>query len=460
MIPTLLLIGLVASGLFFLEDSEGAADPVASLGEQQANNTILESLGAQGMEEGTGGEQDPGSQQENGPGGNGLADSGDGLGNGGESREPEDAFQEYDVTLMALGDNLMHMGIVQTGRQEDGTYDYSFLFQDILPYLEQADIKMINQETILGGNELGFSGFPYFNSPTEVGDAIVEAGFSVVLHATNHAADQGIKGLYHCVDYWKQHPEVMMTGILGEEDTESIPLLEVGGLTFAILNYTYGPNMEVLPSNLRGHLNMLCAYNEKTGAIDFTTLNPQVIADIEEVRALADIVVVCPHWGTEYQDVPSSYQRSFAEQMAQAGADLIIGTHPHVPQPVEWVEAENGRKALCYYSLGNYVSTQKQALCMLEGMAWVTFHVTEEGVSIAEEKSGVLPLVCQYRSGPVRLDRVYTLEEYTEELAASHGIRGYGGVTLRLSDLQDWSREIFGDWVMASGDILEQGKEE
>ncbi len=288
----------------------------------------------------------------------------------------------------------------------------------------------------------------------------MEAGFNVVLHATNHAADQGIKGLYHCVDYWKQHPEVMMTGILGEEDTESIPLLEVGGLTFAILNYTYGPNMEVLPSNLRGHLNMLCAYNEKTGAIDFTTLNPQVIADIEEVRALADIVVVCPHWGTEYQDVPSSYQRSFAEQMAQAGADLIIGTHPHVPQPVEWVEAENGRKALCYYSLGNYVSTQKQALCMLEGMAWVTFHVTEEGVSIAEEKSGVLPLVCQYRSGPVRLDRVYTLEEYTEELAASHGIRGYGGVTLRLSDLQDWSREIFGDWVMASGDILEQGKEE
>ena len=216
------------------------------------------------------------------------------------------------------------------------------------------------------------------------------------------------------------------------------------------------PNMEVLPKTLWGHLNMLCAYNEKSGAIDFTTLNPQVITDIAEVRKLADIVVVCPHWGTEYQDVPSSYQRRFAEQMVQAGADLIIGTHPHVPQPVEWVEAENGRKALCYYSLGNYVSTQKQALCMLEGMAWVTFHVTEEGVSIAEEKSGVLPLVCQYRSGPVRLDQVYLLEEYTQDLAASHGIRGYGGVTLRLSDLQDWSREIFGDWVMTSKDILKQ----
>ncbi len=452
MIPTLLLMGLVASGLFFLEDPGQTADPVASLGEGQDWNGTLESLGDQGIVEGSGNGQDQEGQQENGPGEKDLSD----LGEPGESGEPGDALQEYDVTLMALGDNLMHMGIVQTGRMEDGTYDFSFLFRDIAPYLDQADIKMINQETILGGNELGFSGFPYFNSPTEVGDAIVEAGFNVVLHATNHAADQGIKGLYHCVDYWKQHPEVLMTGILGEGDTESIPLLEVGGLTFAILNYTYGPNMEVLPKTLWGHLNMLCAYNEKSGAIDFTTLNPQVITDIAEVRKLADIVVVCPHWGTEYQDVPSSYQRRFAEQMVQAGADLIIGTHPHVPQPVEWVEAENGRKALCYYSLGNYVSTQKQALCMLEGMAWVTFHVTEEGVSIAEEKSGVLPLVCQYRSGPVRLDQVYLLEEYTQDLAASHGIRGYGGVTLRLSDLQDWSREIFGDWVMTSKDILKQ----
>lgn len=376
-----------------------------------------------------------------------------------EPEEPPatpEPFQEYDVTLMALGDNLLHMGIVYTGRMDDGTYDFSFLFEDIADYLDAADIRMINQETILGGNELGASGYPKFNSPTEVGDAIAAAGFNVVLHATNHAADQGVKGLLHCVDFWKQYPEILMIGISGEEESSDIPLLTVKDITFAILNYTYGPNMETLPSGLRGHLDMLCAYDENSGAIDFTRLNPQVIEDIQKARELADIVIVCPHWGTEYQKKPSGYQRTFAGEMAQAGADLIIGTHPHVPQPVEWVEAENGRRALCFYSLGNYVSTQKQALSMLEGMAWVTFHVTETGVSLSEERTGVLPLVCHYRSGPVRLQHIYPLEAYTEELAAQHGILNYGGVRLQLSDLQTWSEEIFGDWVLTNEDIFSQ----
>lgn len=366
---------------------------------------------------------------------------------------PEPVFQEYDITLMALGDNLMHMGIVNTGRMDDGSYDYTFLFEGIRSFLDVADIKIINQETILGGNQLGFSGYPLFNSPTEVGDAIAAAGFNVVLHATNHAADQGIDGIYNCVSFWETHPEVLMLGISGETPSDEIPLLSVGDVTFAILNYTYGPNMEALPSVLRGHLNMLCAYNESTGLIDFTSLNPQVTEDIQRARNLADIVIVCPHWGTEYQDKPSSYQEKFAMEMTMAGADLIIGTHPHVPQPVEWITAENGNSALCYYSLGNYVSTQKEALCMLEGMAWVTFHVTEDGVSISEKGTGVLPLVCQYKSGPVRLDNVYLLEDYTEELASRHGIRNYGGVSLHLEDLQADSSAIFGDFVLKKSDI-------
>lgn len=369
----------------------------------------------------------------------------------------EPPFEEYDISLMALGDNLMHMGIVNTGKLPDGTYDYSFLFQNITDFLDAADLRVINQETILGGNELGFSGYPRFNSPTEVGDAIAAAGFNIVLHATNHAADQGVKGIRNCVAYWNEtHPDILMTGIYDRENVpaEDIPLLTVGDVTFAILNYTYGPNAETIPSDLRDHLNMLCAYNEKNGLIDFTTLNPKVLEDIRQADELADIVIVFPHWGTEYQSKPSSYQRKFAEEMTQAGADLIIGTHPHVPQPVEEIVSENANTSLCYYSLGNYVSTQKQTLSMLEGMAWVTFHVTEDGVSLNQETSGVLPLVCHYVSGPVRLGNVYLLEDYTEELAAQHGIRSYGGVTLRLSDLQTRCAEIFGDRVLTRSDIL------
>lgn len=370
---------------------------------------------------------------------------------------PEPVFEERDITLMAVGDNLMHMGIVYTGKMQDGTYDYSVLFKDISPFLDRADIKIINQETIFGGNELGISGYPYFNSPTEVGDAIAAAGFNVVLQASNHSADQGIDGLLHCVSYWKGHPEVLVTGIHKDAArTHDIPLMTIEDITFAILNYTYGPNIGMLPKDLQGHLDVLCEWDESSGHIDFTTIEPQVLEDIKAASQMADVVIVCPHWGTEYVTEPSSSQREFAEQMTEAGADLIIGTHPHVVQPVEWVESPNGNKALCYYSLGNYVSTQKDPLSMLEAMAWVTFRVKENEVEISEEKTGVLPMVCHYTASPVRLEGVYSLEDYTQEKADAHGIRNYGGVNLYLSDLQKWNEEILGDWELSAEQILEE----
>lgn len=361
-----------------------------------------------------------------------------------------------EIQLMMVGDNLMHMGLIHTGKQEDGTYNYDILFEGIEDFLGEADIKMINQETIFGGNEKGFSGYPYFNSPTEVGDAIVNAGFNVVLHSSNHAADKQIEGLENCLEYWKQHPEMTVVGIHETEEESAIKIITIDDVDFAILNYTYGPNMEILPYSIEGHLDMLCNYDEATNQIDFTTIHPDVLADIAEAESLADVVVVCPHWGTEYTIKPSTYQQKFAKQMTEAGADIIIGTHPHVIQPLEWIQADNGNRALCYYSLGNYVSTQKQALCMLEAMAWITIEVTEEGAVIKEEDTGVIPLVCHYNAMPVRFESVYLLEDYTEEQAASHGIKAYGGVDLLLSDLQGWTEEVFGENVISAEQILEE----
>lgn len=365
-------------------------------------------------------------------------------------------FPEYDINLMMVGDNLMHMGIVNTGEQEDGSYNYDFLFEGISAFLEEAEIKIINQETILGGNELGFSGYPYFNSPTEVGDAIAKAGFNVVLHSSNHTADKKLQGILNCVEFWERYPEVLAAGIYGEDEEETdIPVLEIGDVTFAILNYAYAPNMESFPEIYEGHMDMLCDYDESTRLIDFTSLHEEVLTDIAAAEELADFVIVCPHWGTEYTTKPSSYQKKFAQQMTEAGADIILGTHPHVVQPVEWVEAENGNRSLCYYSLGNYVSTQKKALCMLEAMAWITIHVTEDDAYIVEEETGVLPMVCHYNAMPVTMESVYLLEDYTEEQAASHGIKAYGGVDLRLSDLLEWTTEVFEGHVLTADQVLE-----
>ena len=375
-----------------------------------------------------------------------------------ESSLPAEPF-EYPVTLMAVGDNLMHMGVVYTGRQDDGSYNFECLYESIADFLELSDIKIINQETIMAGNQKGFSGYPYFNSPTEVADGIAAAGFNVVLQASNHSYDQGIEGIDYCVSVWKKHPEVLMIGLhdeeekqLAEEQERDIPILTVKDVDFAVLNYTYGPNIGAMPSSLQGRLDVLCNYDSASGRMDFTTINPQVLEDIKRAEEIADAVIVCPHWGTEYSTAVSTYQKKFAQQMAEAGADLIVGAHPHVVEPVEWITAENGKEALCFYSLGNYVSTQKDPISMLEAMAWVTFIVKEDGaektVTVSHENSGAIPLVCQYSSSPVRIKGVYPLETYTEEQAAAHGIQSYGNGALRLPDLQKWSEEILGDSVL------------
>jgi hypothetical protein len=196
-------------------------------------------------------------------------------------------------------------------------------------------------------------------------------------------------------------------------------------------------------------MDMLCYYDPSSRMIDFTTIHPKVLSDIERAEEIADIVVVAPHWGTEYTTTQSGYQEEFARQMTEAGADIIIGTHPHVVQPVSYVESENGNKSLCYYSLGNYVSTQKQVACMLEGMAVVTLTVTPDGeISINEEETGVIPLVCQYTQGSVRIENIYFLNDYTEELAKKHGMYTYAGIPLHQEDLVNLSQKVFGEWEM------------
>lgn len=364
-------------------------------------------------------------------------------------------FPEYDIDLMMVGDNLLHMGLIYSGLQEDGSYQFDFLFEDIAPFLEKARLRLINQETIFGGNELGFSGYPTFNSPTEVGDAIAAAGFDIVLCASNHAADQGRQGIESCLDFWREkHGEMLVTGIQSDEEENEILCVEIDGLTFAVLNYTYGPNVETVPKQVRGALDLLCAMDEKSGRMDYTTLNPQVTEDIKRADALADYVLVCPHWGTEYAKAPSSYQEKFALEMTEAGADIIIGTHPHVVQPICWITSENGNRSLCYYSLGNYTSTQKKPLSMLEGMAWISIHVTEDGHYINESRTGVVPLVNQYSAYPVRFEGVHLLEEYTQEQAQRHGIIKYGEVSFSKEDMVSACEEIFGEWVLTREEVL------
>jgi len=322
-----------------------------------------------------------------------------------------------EITIIMVGDILLHTTVNESGKMEDGTYNYKHLFQNVREDIEDADLAIANQEVILGGVEMGLSGYPAFNGAFEVGDALCDAGFDVILHATNHALDQGKKGLLNCLDYWeKSHPEMSVLGIYesAEEQENDVFLYEKYGIKIAILNYTYGTNGIAMPSDMPFAVNLLD--------------QDQIQKDVMKAKEKADFVIVCPHWGTEYNLGISKQQEEYAKLFADLGVDLVIGTHPHVIEPIKWVEStvpkdatqENPHKMLVYYSVGNFINATSRtgdgvAAQAVGVMAKVTISKDETGEAVISQYEAI-PLVTQMLTGP-GLITTYKLSDYTEELA-------------------------------------------
>lgn len=346
--------------------------------------------------------------------------------------------EEPEITLVMVGDILQHTPVAKSAAKEDGSYDFSAVFEQMKEEISAADIALVNQEVILGGTELGISGYPAFNAPYELGDALAEAGFDVVLHATNHALDKGKKGLMNCISFWQEnYPDIAVLGIHeSAEDQSEIYVYEQDGIRVAILNYTYGTNGIALPQDMPYAVDLL----DKTRIAD----------DLRRAGEIADFVVVCPHWGTEYVLEATKEQKEWAKFFAENGADLVLGTHPHVIEPVAWtgVDGDNaeGEGALVYYSLGNFVNWTSgtgpgTANRMVGAMAQVTIGLDESGEAVIKDY-GVEPLVCHVEQGFGGV-LVYPLDEYTKKLADRNEIIKQDG-SFSLEYCQDLVEKVFG----------------
>ena len=344
------------------------------------------------------------------------------------------------ITLIMVGDILLHTPVAESGKREDGSYDFSAVFAEMQEEISSADLALVNQEVILGGEELGISGYPAFNAPYELGDALVSAGFDVVLHATNHALDKGKRGLVNCLTFWQEtYPDIAVLGIHGSEaEQEEIYVYEQDGIRISVLNYTYGTNGIALPQDMPWAVDLLD--------------RERVAEDLRRARELSDFVIVCPHWGTEYVLEETAEQKGWAEFFAENGADLILGTHPHVIEPVEWVGAAedsgDDRGTLVYYSLGNFVNWtsgtgEGVARRMVGGMARVTVGLDEAGEAVITSY-GVEPLVCHVEQGYGGVT-VYPLDAYTEELAGRNEIVNQDG-QFSLSYCRELAGEVFGSF--------------
>ena len=352
-----------------------------------------------------------------------------------EVDEPE-VYVEPEIDILMIGDILLHENVQESGLMADGTYNYDHMFENIKSDVQEAEIAIVNQEVILGGKELGLHGYPSFNGAFEVGDALVDAGFNVILHATNHSLDRGKTALLNCLNFWKTtYPNVGVLGIFDSQESydNDIYVYEQDGVKIAILNYTYGTNGIALPDDMPYAVAML----EKD----------KVVSDIQKANELADFVVVCPHWGVEYQHEQNSDQEYWADLFMENGVDLVIGTHAHYIQPVEMLTDEAGNQMLVYWSLGNFINSTSGTGAgtsdrMVGAMAEVTVAKSEES-EIYIKDYGVEPLVTQLLYGPQEIT-TYKLADYTEELAVNNKVIEKDSA-FSLEYCQNLCKEVFGE---------------
>lgn len=248
----------------------------------------------------------------------------------------------YEAKLLMVGDALIHSSVYNDALTEDGNYDFKPMLKYVKPILKSYDLKYYNQETILGGSSLGYSSYPKFNSPVEVGDAFLNAGFNLVSLSNNHTMDKGETGVINSVNYWKSKKNVVFSGQWTSwEERNANPVYSVNGINYAFFSYTTWTNGLETPVG-KEYLNNVYS-------------NEKAYLDINAVKDRADVIIVAMHWGEEYNLDITEEQREIANYLSSLGVNIIIGTHPHVVEPVEYI---NNGDTLVIYSLGNFISGQ------------------------------------------------------------------------------------------------------
>lgn len=340
------------------------------------------------------------------------------------SKESEE--NNKTLTVLALGDNLLHMPVIEDSKKEDGSYDFSHIYKNLQPQIKSADIAVIGQETVFAGEKYEYSGYPLFNSPSDAGKTLAKEGFDVILHASNHVLDKWALGVENTLKFWDEYPEMTVLGINHTSAEQKVPkIANIKGAKIALLNYTYGTNSLTLPAGKEYMVNYI---DEE-----------KIKKDAEFANKCADFTIAFMHWGVENMTDVQFSQKDLAKKMCEMGVDLIIGSHPHVIGPVEWIESENGNRMLVYYSLGNFVSRQLEENNLLGGLADVKLIYDGEKVTIDE--FSFVPVVTYYDKDYKNFT-VYKLKNMPKSAFSSHGLTNHG-INVSKDGYKKIAEEVF-----------------
>jgi poly-gamma-glutamate synthesis protein (capsule biosynthesis protein) len=311
------------------------------------------------------------------------------------------------ITFIAAGDNLFHETIINT-HFTNGVYDFSPIYTEVKSIIQNADIAFINQETVMAGESFGYSGFPAFNSPQSLAKTHADTGFDIINLANNHAMDMGASGLSATLDYLDTIKEFTVIG--ARKEGKSARIITKNNITLGLLAYTFSLNGISLPVN---NPNLVSMTDRKKMEEEITSLRP-----------LCDFLIVSVHWGEEYTLQPVKDQIDLALFISQQNVDLIIGHHPHVLQRVEKLPRPDGKETLCYYSLGNFVSHQRERERIIGGMLSLTFEKQLTG-ELSITNYGIIPVITHYERNQ-KNTKIYPLYSYTEELLNAHALKNLG----------------------------------
>lgn len=342
--------------------------------------------------------------------------------------------KDTKVSFLACGDNLVHSNVYEDAyARGNGKYEFIHMYDDVADMIAAADLAYVNQEGPMAGASYGYSGYPLFNAPQEMGDTLVELGFDVINVANNHMLDQREAGLLSTIEFFKSRPITLIGGYLNKEDYDDVRVVTVNDIKIAFLSYTYGTNGLYLPAGSETVIPLL----------DETDMKRQT----EIAKERADIVIASLHWGNEDWFEPSESQLYYEKVLVDCGVDVILGMHSHTLQPIKWDEREDGHKTLCIYSIGNFISTMLYARNMVGGM--LTFDIVRRNGEYLIEKPLLYPTVCYYNTSRRGL-QVYRMENFTDAMASTHGSQRYGAFDvsrLRRYVTDTISGEFLPDWI-------------
>lgn len=258
---------------------------------------------------------------------------------------------ESEVTFVAFGDNLIHEAIYEYAEHEEGG-NFDFLYEHFKDEVESADLAALNAETVLVDKKDMVSGYPSFGSPMAVGEAVAKAGFDIAVCGNNHILDKGLGAMDSTIDFY-QSKDILCPGVQKSCDTEYRPyeLISRKGIRFAVFSYTYGTNVGDISEKYPYAVHYLPKTEQQ---------EKEMVSYLQKARQEADFIVVFVHWGEEYSKEITKEQRQIAALLAEGGADLVIGSHPHVVQETKEIKRTDGGKTLIYYSLGNFRANQAQ----------------------------------------------------------------------------------------------------